>query len=84
MGQWTTSDGANISIEAVGGKVVIGFDYTGSKGELSLLLGHARILAKGADTILTKYGTFLAMDPGLKKRENDIKSFVREFKRVAG
>jgi len=84
MSKWKSSDGAVIGIDAVGGKVVVDFEYAGSKGELSLMLSHARTLATGMEAILAKYGSFLAMDPGLKKRENDIRSFVREFKRVAG
>jgi hypothetical protein len=79
-----TMDGANISMDVVGNKLEIEFDYAGSKGSFNLLLGHAKILAKGADTLLTKFGSFLAMDPGLKKREPDIRAVVAGLKKTAG
>jgi cysteine synthase len=82
--KFRSSDGATIGIEAAGGNVVVTFEYAGSSGELRLVLSHARTLAAGMETILQKYGTFLAMDPGLKKREADIRGFVKHFKKIAG
>ena len=79
-----TIDGANISFEAMGNKLEIEFDYAGSKGSFNLLMAHAKVLAKGADTVLVKYGSFLAMDPGLKKREPDIRAVVAALKKTAG
>jgi hypothetical protein len=79
-----TSDGATISIEAVGGKVEIEYEYAGSKGSLSLVLSHARSLASGIDAVMTKYGQFLMMDKSVAKRVPDIQAFAKAFKQVAG